>query len=73
MAACSTTFSLAVPLPRPLQDDAVAFEVNLAVKGDVTIGIWFTDHFAEVRGCPWVGKAGLDGALMQRMTWLLAQ
>lgn len=32
-----------------LQDDVVAFEVNLAVKGDVTIAMWFTDHFAEVR------------------------
>lgn len=33
-----------------LQDDVVAFEVNLAVKGDCTIAMWFTDHFAEVRG-----------------------
>lgn len=27
----------------------MAFEVNLAVKGDCTIAMWFTDHFAEVR------------------------
>ena len=28
----------------------MAFEVGLAVKGDVTVAVWFTDHFAEVGG-----------------------
>lgn len=34
--------------PWPLQDDAVAFELNLAVKGDVTLALWFADHVSEV-------------------------
>ena len=28
----------------------MAFEVGLAVKGDVTVALWFTDHASEVRG-----------------------
>ena len=41
----------------------MAFEVNLAVKGDVTIGIWFTDHFAEVRDgyLVWERLGGVGG------------
>lgn len=31
-----------------VQDDAVAFELNLAVKGDVTLAMWFADHVSEV-------------------------
>ncbi|EFN52829.1 hypothetical protein CHLNCDRAFT_138268 [Chlorella variabilis] len=31
------------------EDDTVAFEVNLPIKGDVTVAIWFTDHFSEAR------------------------
>ena len=27
----------------------MAFEVNLPIKGDVTVAIWFTDHFSEAR------------------------
>lgn len=51
-----------------MQDDVVAFEVNLAVKGDVTIAMWFTDHFAEVsaarNGNSWgSGCASTKGAL----------
>lgn len=47
----------------PVQDDVVAFEVNLAVKGDVTIAMWFTDHFAEV--CALGNRMGLPGSERQ--------
>ena len=53
---CDSAFCLS-------QDDALAFEVGLAVKGDVTVAVWFTDHFAEVGGgngmCVAVGCTGI--------------
>lgn len=43
------SFSSPHVIPTPTaQDDVVAFEANLAVKGDVTIAMWFTDHYSEV-------------------------
>ncbi|KAL4439922.1 hypothetical protein ABPG75_002923 [Micractinium tetrahymenae] len=39
---------LGVSLPDSAkEDDAVAFELNLAVKGDVTLAMWFADHVSE--------------------------
>ncbi|KAL4423739.1 hypothetical protein ABPG75_001040 [Micractinium tetrahymenae] len=39
---------LGVSLPDSAkEDDAVAFELNLAIKGDVTLAMWFADHVSE--------------------------
>lgn len=36
------------PCHSHLQDDTIAFnDINLAVKGDITVAMWFSDHVGE--------------------------
>lgn len=60
---CVKPLGLTAPQDGQLQDDGVSFDANLAVKGDVTIAMWFTDHFAEV-GLGWLHCFALTGCLL---------